>query len=738
MDNQPMLSTDQPLSLSSLQSEPLSYSTNPRANSPGQLVTATSFLDTSLQSGHSSSTITPQVTPDPGNTIPSGYDIGGITATPIVLTDSVSGSDTNDYYRFILSDTRNVNLALVGLSANVNVQLFNAAGTLLNSSVRTNITDEAINQTLQAGDYYLRVYPANGDSTYTLIVSATDAPPTTSPSNLLPIETNLGILSNLPINNTGFISSSNTADVYRFRLATSGSLNLTLTELQADVDIRLIQDINANGIIDVGEEITRSQQAGTRSESLQLDSLAAGNYLVQVYQYQGVTNYTLSLSSIAAGVSIPDLAGNTLTTALDIGVLSTQQTFNDFVGAADPNDYYQFTLDTTAIFDLDVTGLSSDADVQLLSSDGALIASSIAAGINPESITRTLTAGTYYIRVFPYNGDTDYTLAVAASPADLPEGYDPNYGYGLVNAAAAVAQALGQSSPFAEVTNLGGNSWDLDQIQAPEVWAQGYTGQGVVVAVVDSGVDITHTDLDANIWINSREIAGNGLDDDGNGYIDDINGWDFVDNDNLANDLDSHGTHVAGTIAAENNDIGATGVAYNARIMPVRVLDADGNGRYADVAAGIRYAADSGADIINLSLGGGSSNSQVVTAIDYAVQRGALVVIAAGNEGDSQPSFPANITSPGVLAVGAVNNNQKMASFSNLAGSAPVNYVVGPGVGIYSTTPNNNYASFNGTSMATPHIAGVAALLLSANPNLSPAQLVSLLTSTADSEGITV
>ncbi|MGI0487110.1 S8 family serine peptidase [Pantanalinema rosaneae CENA516] len=733
-----MLSTTHSLNLLSLPTHPLSHAPQATVDPFNPSVTTGFPLAISWQLGHASSEISSQVTPEPGNTILTGYDIGGITATPIVLTDAVSSSDPNDYYRFILTDTRNFNLALTGLNANVNVQLLNAAGSLINSSVRTGLVDEAINQTLQAGDYYLRVYPGNGStSNYTLIVSATDAPPTTSPSNLLPIETNLGTLGNATVSNLGTISSTNTADVYRFRLATGGSLNLTLNNLQADVDVRLIQDLNGNGILDLGEEITRSQQAGTRSESIQFDSLAAGNYLVQVYQYQGVTSYTLNLSTIAAGISIPDNAGNTLATARDLGILNTLQTFDDFVGAADTNDYYRFTLDRTALFDLDLTGLSSDADVQLLSSSGAIIASSIAAGINPESITRTLTAGTYYIRVFPYNGDTNYTLQVTAAPVNLPTGYDPTYGYGLVNAAAAVAQAIGQATPFADVTDLGGNFWDLDQINVPEVWAQGYTGQGIVIAVVDSGVDITHTDLDANIWVNSREIAGNGIDDDGNGYIDDVHGWDFVDNDNLANDLDSHGTHVAGTIAAENNGTGATGVAYDARIMPIRVLDADGNGRYADVAAGIRYAADSGADIINLSLGGGSSNSQVLAAIDYAVQRGTFVVIAAGNEGESQPSFPANITNPGVLAVGAVNRNQQMASFSNLAGSSPLNYVVAPGVGIYSTTPNDRYASFNGTSMATPHIAGVAALLLSANPNLTPAQLVSLLTSTANRDGIT-
>ncbi len=121
--------------------------------------------------------------------------------------------------------------------------------------------------------------------------------------------------------------------------------------------------------------------------------------------------------------------------------------------------------------------------------------------------------------------------------------------------------------------------------------------------MVDTGVDYTHPDLDGNIWTNSREIAGNGVDDDGNGYVDDVHGWDFVGNDNAPLDADGHGTHVSGTIAAENNGVGITGVAYNAKIMPVRVLDENGSGTNAAIAAGIRYAADNGARVINLSLG---------------------------------------------------------------------------------------------------------------------------------------
>jgi subtilisin family serine protease len=130
-------------------------------------------------------------------------------------------------------------------------------------------------------------------------------------------------------------------------------------------------------------------------------------------------------------------------------------------------------------------------------------------------------------------------------------GYNPTSGYGLVNAAAAVAKAVGQNT-FADVPNLGGNNWGADLIKAPEAWTKGYTGQGVVVAVLDTGVDYNHSDLKDNIWTNSQEIAGNGLDDDGDGYIDDIHGWNFVNNNSDVMDRNGHGSHVAGIIAGEN------------------------------------------------------------------------------------------------------------------------------------------------------------------------------------------
>lgn len=243
--------------------------------------------------------------------------------------------------------------------------------------------------------------------------------------------------------------------------------------------------------------------------------------------------------------------------------------------------------------------------------------------------------------------------------------------------------------------------------------------------------------MDANIWTNPGEIAGDGMDNDGNGFVDDVRGWDFAANDNNPMDEEGHGTHVAGTIAAENNGTGATGVAYNARIMPVRVLGPNG-GSYSDVADGIRYAVNNGANVINLSLGGNSSSDVVRDAIQYAAEQGVVVVMAAGNSGGSSPHYPAYEATDWGIAVGAVNSSKQMASWSNRAGIPALDYVVAPGVGVYSTIPGNTYATYSGTSMATPHVAGVAALILSANPNLTAAEVESILTQTANPTGITV
>ena len=520
---------------------------------------------------------------------------------------------------------------------------------------------------------------------------------------------------------TDSVGSTDTNNYYCFSLANSGNFNLGLTGMTADADVQLL---NSSGSV-----IASSLRGGSNPERI-TRQLSAGTYYIRVYCYTGNTNYNLAVS--AAPLAPVDLAGNTLATARAITVGSSTTSYTDWVGSTDTNDYYRFTLANSGNFNLGLTGMTADPDVQLLNSSGSVIASSTNGGTASESITSQLGAGTYYIRVYPYTGDTNYNLAVSATTATVTPGYSAISGYGLVNAAAAVAGALNQS-PFANVPTFGGaNDWGVNLVNAPEAWARGYTGQGVVVAVLDTGVDRNHADLAGNIWTNAGEIANDGLDNDGNGYVDDVYGWNFANGNNNTLDGNRHGTHVAGTIAAANNGFGATGVAYNSRIMPVKVLSDSGSGSYSGVAQGIRYAVDNGADVINMSLGGGSTDSAVQSALQYASSRGVIVVMAAGNAGAAQPGYPASSATSWGLAVGAVDSSNQMASFSNRAGSnSSMRYVTAPGVQVYSTLPNGGYGFLSGTSMAAPHVAGVVALMLSANPNLTDAQVRQIITATA-------
>lgn len=309
--------------------------------------------------------------------------------------------------------------------------------------------------------------------------------------------------------------------------------------------------------------------------------------------------------------------------------------------------------------------------------------------------------------------------------------YNSQNGYGLVNAGKGVSKAVG-ITPYPDAPKLGGNNWGADMVNAPTAWQNGHTGKGVIVAVLDTGIDYNHEDLKNNIWTNTKEIAGNGIDDDSNGYVDDIQGWNFNNNNNNVLDNNGHGTHVSGTIAAENNGIGVTGIAYNSQIMAIKVLDEKGSGSYANIANGIRYAVDNGADVINLSLGSNSGNNAIKSAIEYASSKSVIVVMAAGNNGDPTPSYPARYADKSGIAVGAVDQKNQLTDFSNRSGSQEIKYVTAPGKDIYSTVPNNKYATYNGTSMAAPHVAGVVALMLSANPNLTESQVREIIISTAE------
>ncbi|MEG4804946.1 S8 family serine peptidase [Microcoleus sp. ARI1-B5] len=439
--------------------------------------------------------------------------------------------------------------------------------------------------------------------------------------------------------------------------------------------------------------------------------------------------------------------GNSLATARNVvGVENGRVNLSDFVGVGDTDDYYRFTINSNSDLSLRIDALTGNAGLELIQDknrngrtdyDEYLGSDYALAGTSGEINFFGLTPGTYYVGVYRYVGSTNYNLTLSATPAT---GFSSNYGYGLVDANAAVSRTLNSPTLFPEVPNLGGNDWGRDMINAPEVWNRGITGKDIVVAVVDSGVDYTHPDLDDNIWQNAGEIPDNGIDDDRNGYVDDVRGWDFVSNDNnpMDEDIYGHGTHVAGAIAAEQNDFGITGVAYNAKIMPVRVLSTVGSGNFNNSGAGIRYAADNGANVINFSAGSEFPNRVTNEAIQYATDKGVVVVMAAGNDDFSKPAYPAINADRFGIAVGGIDINGRRYEYSNRAGSKLLDYVVAPGVDIYSTTPYNTYETYSGTSMATPHVAGVAALILNANPTLTPAQVEYILTTTANPNAITV
>lgn len=288
----------------------------------------------------------------------------------------------------------------------------------------------------------------------------------------------------------------------------------------------------------------------------------------------------------------------------------------------------------------------------------------------------------------------------------------------------------------------------LFPINASQAWDIEKGQPGIVVAVIDTGVDIRHPDLQANIWTNPNEIPNNGYDDDGNGCVDDVNGCAFVSDSSpgchnvtngFVNDDIGHGTFVAGVIAAPANNVGIVGVARGVRIMPVKVLDCYGAGDSVATARGIVYAVRNGARVINLSLGGLQDAQVIRDAVAEATGAGVIVVAATGNDGTAGVAFPARI--PEVLAVGALAPSaDRRASFSSYG---PEVDVVAVGEDVIGTLPQSRcyvllpcigadpYATGSGTSFSTPQVAGLAALMLSMRPGLSPAQLTTMIKSTA-------
>ena len=270
-------------------------------------------------------------------------------------------------------------------------------------------------------------------------------------------------------------------------------------------------------------------------------------------------------------------------------------------------------------------------------------------------------------------------------------------------------------------------------IHAESAWSVTTGSHSVVVAVIDTGVDTSHPDLQANLWTNPGEIAGNGIDDDGNGYVDDVHGWDFINHDNNPFDDNRHGTHVAGILgAAGNNAIGIAGVSWQVSIMPLKFIGADGFGSDADAIAAIEYSGAMGARISNNSWSGPDFSQALLDAINGVAESSLFVTSAASSDSnnDLYPPYPASFDAPNVVAVTSTDANDQLAPSANYG---PTSVDLGaPGVSILSTMPGNTYGLLSGTSMAAPQVCGAAALILAIYPDIDVLSLKNLLLATTD------
>jgi subtilisin family serine protease len=275
------------------------------------------------------------------------------------------------------------------------------------------------------------------------------------------------------------------------------------------------------------------------------------------------------------------------------------------------------------------------------------------------------------------------------------------------------------------------NAWNNIDINAAEAWDT-FTGDAnFVIAVIDTGTQLDHPDLQANIWTNTREVPNNGVDDDGNGYVDDVHGWNFYDHNNNPSDDNGHGTHTAGTIGAVgNNGMGVTGVNWRCKIMPLRFIGS-GGGYESDALAAIQYAFRNGAKVSNNSWGSTMYMQGVYDAIAQSKQYGHLFVAAAGNSGfsmDVLPFYPAGYDLDNIVSVAAIDNSGALCTFSNFSPTQVD--LAAPGENIVSLAPYGGWTSKSGTSMAAPHVAGVAALVWARNAGATYQQIRDRLLST--------
>jgi thermitase len=315
---------------------------------------------------------------------------------------------------------------------------------------------------------------------------------------------------------------------------------------------------------------------------------------------------------------------------------------------------------------------------------------------------------------------------------------EPNYTYSVnpIKENAALTKKL-QRSPFTDFTASTpddtdfGKLWGLRNtgsnepkgttagiegadVNALKAWDITKGSRAVKIAVIDTGVDYNHPDLKSNMWVNTKEIPGNGIDDDKNGFIDDVYGYDFANNDSNPMDGNGHGTHCSGTIGAvHNNRIGVSGVMGDVSIMAIKFLGDDGSGSLEAAIKAIDYATMMDVDLMSNSWGGGGRSEALLEAIKRASDKGIIFSAAAGNSSsnnDTSPSYPASYDVPNMVSVAALTAQNTLASFSSYGRNSV--HIAAPGHNILSSVPGGKYDVYSGTSMATPHVSGVLGLLI--------------------------
>ncbi len=344
------------------------------------------------------------------------------------------------------------------------------------------------------------------------------------------------------------------------------------------------------------------------------------------------------------------------------------------------------------------------------------------------------------IHRFSLKANSDVLATVKDLKADPAVEYaEPNYIFRKLQDSLESGQSVTMDEINAQANPGDTFTQNYANVGVDQAWGQLSTlaqvSEKPIVAVIDTGVDYNHGVFQESgaIWVNSGEIANNGIDDDGNGYVDDVHGYNFVSKTGSPMDDGQHGTHVAGIILGVGQDIFAgTREAAKVRIMALKFLAADGSGTTADAVSAIYYAVRNGAQVINNSWGGPNYSQSLHDALTYAYSQHVLLVAAAGNYGqnnDSTPMYPASYPVPGQITVAATNDNDVLASFSNYASTSV--HLAAPGVSVLSTIPSNNFKFMSGTSMATPFVAGVGALVLREAPNMTGFQIKNLLLNSA-------